>query len=388
MDIKPDPGPIPKLLVVIGTLDHMGGAERQALYLVEHLAGLKGCTVEVLTFHDGENLRHPLRNLGVAVHVCPYYFRWPRARRTRALARLAWQLRFKIKPDAILPFVGIHSKAVAQAWGYTRARFCWWNQQDEGRDLNGTPVEAKILRKVSAITSNSFAGRDVLARTYGLAPESILVYNNGTPILKPVDAQPLRSRLRIGRRPVVSMIANVTSFKDHSTLIEAWAIVRNHFSEDESPVLLLAGSLSETATVARLQVQTFNLGLSSSKVKFLGAVDDIVEVISASDLVVHSSTTEGCPNAVCEAMALSRPVVATDIPGSRQALGDDAVESLAPERDPVTLAHRIIRLLEDDELRATIGHRNRERIQSQFSIETMNVFFQELIEKHLGVSLA
>ena len=39
-----------KLLVVIGTIAHMGGAERQALYLVEHLASLPGCRVEVLTF--------------------------------------------------------------------------------------------------------------------------------------------------------------------------------------------------------------------------------------------------------------------------------------------------------------------------------------------------
>jgi glycosyltransferase involved in cell wall biosynthesis len=366
----------------------MGGAERQALYLIEHLARLDRCRVEALTFHDGSALRPKLDSLGVPVHVFPYYHRWPKARRARALTRLAWSLRRRIKPDALLPFVGIHSKAIAQTWPYTSARFCWWNQQDEGRDLGGTVTEANILRQVSAVTSNSIAGRDFLATTYGLDPETILVYNNGTPLLEPVNAADIRSRLRLGRRQIVSMIANITSFKDHSTLLDAWAKVRTHFDGANPPVLLLAGSLSEKATVAKLQMQAFDLGLSSNDVRFLGPVDDVVEVISASDLVVHSSVTEGCPNAVCEAMALGRAVVATDIPGSRQALGDDARESLATAHDPKALADGIIRMLENEELRSETGIRNRQRVRSEFSIDRMNAFFQELIEKHLGVSLA
>src|SRR5688572_26594610 len=115
----------PRLLVVIGTLGHMGGAERQALYLLEYLSQLQACDVEVLTFHDGAALRPHLDRLGFSPHVFPYYFRWPRAKRARSMARLAWILRTEIKPDALLPFVGIHSKAVAQAWPYTGARFCW-----------------------------------------------------------------------------------------------------------------------------------------------------------------------------------------------------------------------------------------------------------------------
>jgi glycosyltransferase involved in cell wall biosynthesis len=45
-------------------------------------------------------------------------------------------------------------------------------------------------------------------------------------------------------------------------------------------------------------------------------------------------------------------------------------------------------MLEDEELRSETGIRNRKRVRSEFSIEKMNAFFQELIEKHLGVSLA
>jgi glycosyltransferase involved in cell wall biosynthesis len=378
----------PKLVVVVGTLAHMGGAERQALYLIEHLKRLQRCSVDVLTFEDGEALRPILGQFGVNIHVHPYYYRWPKAQRLKALSSLAQMLRFRIKPDALLPFVGIHSKAIAQVWPFTNAQFCWWNQQDEGRDLNGTEVERRILKRVSAVTSNSVAGRDFLASTYDLDPKDILVYNNGTPHLEPVAGDPIRTRLGLGDRKVVSMVANITRFKDHATLLDAWSAIRNYFPESDLPVLLLAGSLTDTSMVARLQMQAFNLGLSSRDVRFLGPVENVIEIFSASDLVVHSSIKEGCPNAVCEAMALGCAVVATDIPGSRQALGAGAVESLVPPRDADALARHIIRMLENDDLRTTSGQKNKQRMRSEFTISGMNRFFQSLIERGLNTTLS
>lgn len=376
------------LLVVIGTLAHMGGAERQAIYLIEHLASLPGCTVAVLAFEEGAALRPVLAGLGVPVHVLPYYFRWPRVRRAVALLRLARLLRYTLKPDALLPFVGIHSKAMAQVWPLSGARFCWWNQQDEGRNLHGTPEEGRLLRKVSCITSNSEAGRIFLAETYGLPPERIRVYNNGTPLPQPAaNPAPWRDQLNLGHRRMVSMIANITTFKDHATLLEAWVAVRRHFAGRATPVLLLAGHLREHVTVARLKTQAFDLGLSSDDVRLLGAVGDVPGLIAQSDLVVHSSLTEGCPNAVCEAMAMARAVVATDIPGCRQALGEDGAPWLAEPRNPAALASRMIRLLEDDDLRRGEGRRNQLRIREEFSIAGMNRELQQLIEQGLGVSL-
>ena len=377
-----------KLLVVIGTIAHMGGAERQALYLVEHLASLPGCRVEVLTFEDGAALRPALNALGVPIHVHPYYFRWPRAKRTIALLKLAGLLRFKIKPDALLPFVGIHSKAMAQVWPLSGARFCWWNQQDEGRDLHGTAEEGRILRKVSCVNSNSEAGRDFLAGTYGLPPASILVYNNGTPVPDaPNISGAWRTKLDLGQRKIVSMVANITSFKDHATLINAWVIVRQHFSGRASPVLLLAGHLREQSTVAKLKMQAFDSGLSNDDIRFLGPVTNVPGLIAESDIVVHSSLTEGCPNAVCEAMALAKAVVATDIPGCRQALGEVRARWLAEPQNSESLAAKIIQLLEDESLRTQQGKDNLERIKAEFSIAGMNRYFQDLIEKGLGVSL-
>ncbi len=183
------------------------------------------------------------------------------------------------------------------------------------------------------------------------------------------------------------MVANITAFKDHETLIRAWVKVRNHFPSDQRLVLRLAGHLREQKTVYALKTLGFELGLSATDIEFLGPVEDVNSLILQSSLVVHSSLTEGCPNAVCEAMALGRAVVATDIPGCRQALGPEGIEWLAAPGDSAALADRIIRMLENPELRTKVGHRNRQRIESEFSIAGMNRFFQECIETSLDCRL-
>lgn len=377
-----------KVLVVLGTVAHMGGAERQALYLVKHLATIPRCRVAVLAFEDGTALRPELKRSKIDVHIHNYYFRWPLMKRIRSLVRLGLWLRCKVKPDILLPFVGIHSKAMAQVWPVSGARFCWWNQQDEGRDLHGTDEERRLLHKVSCIISNSEAGRDFLVETYGISSDSVLVYNNGTPVrdLVPSGNQPVAPRTDISetnRRLSVCMVANVTAFKDHETLLRAWVRVRNHFSSRERPVLHLAGHLRDQETVIKLKVLIFELGLSKEDVEFLGPVEDVERLVMDSAVVVHSSLTEGCPNAVCEAMALARPVVATDIPGCRQALGEEGYEWLAKPRDEIGLADKIIRLLESEETRITEGARNRRRIETHFSIDRMNQFFVDCIRANL-----
>ena len=142
-----------KILVVIGTLAHMGGAERQAVHLMEYLTEKTECDVELLAFEDGLLIRTAVERLGVKIHAHPYYFRWPKRKRIASLARLAARIKFQVKPDAILPFVGIHSKAIAQIGRYTGAKFYWWNQQDEGRGICGTKTERRIPKTDSAMAT-------------------------------------------------------------------------------------------------------------------------------------------------------------------------------------------------------------------------------------------
>jgi glycosyltransferase involved in cell wall biosynthesis len=180
------------------------------------------------------------------------------------------------------------------------------------------------------------------------------------------------------------MAANVTPYKDHETLLQAWRIVLESWAGESrpAPVLALAGHLKDTAQVGKLKVLAFDLGLGTS-VRFLGPVESINELMWESDLVVHSSVKEGCPNAVCEAMALGKPVVATDIPGTRQALDEASWnDCLAAPQDAQALAQRMLALLRNASLSANTGARNRKRIEQHFSVEGMCAFFLSLLEQN------
>jgi glycosyltransferase involved in cell wall biosynthesis len=108
------------------------------------------------------------------------------------------------------------------------------------------------------------------------------------------------------------------------------------------------------------------LGISES-VRFLGAVDDIAGLLAASDIGVHSSLSEGCPNSVLECMAAGLPVVGTDIDAMRDVVSPDTYPLLAPPRDPQALADVICRLADSPDLRADLGVGNLKRARDEFS---------------------
>ena len=178
------------------------------------------------------------------------------------------------------------------------------------------------------------------------------------------------------------MVANVTPFKDYETLLKAWRIVSDAVSNTQTnqPVLAIAGHLKDKNHVDNLKALAFDLELSSS-VKFLGTIETTNELMWESNLVVHSSVKEGCPNSVCEAMALGRAVVATDIPGTRQAIDESLWDDcLSQPGDEKGLADKITALLTDNERAARIGELNRKRIRDEFSIDGMCDFFMALME--------
>ncbi|WP_354694220.1 glycosyltransferase family 4 protein [Elongatibacter sediminis] len=364
----------------------MGGAERQAFHLIRYLRERRDARIAVLGWYGTEGpLAEALREWGCELFTFPYQGMAPKASKAWNLFQLARFIKSSIRPDYILPFVAVHSKPICQIWRLTGARYAWWNQQDEGRGLFGTGAERRALLNAAHITSNSWAGSEFLAQTYRIPKERILTYNNGTELPDTDRLQPTwRKQLGISSgTPLVSMVANITPYKDHATLLQAWRVVLQSWSGEmrPAPVLALVGHQKVATQVARLKVLAFDMGLGTS-VRFIGSIDTVKELMCESDLVVHSSLKEGCPNAVCEAMALGKPVVATDIPGTRQALDESTWrDCLAAPKDAEALAQRILTMLKNPDMSADLGARNRQRIKQHFSIEGMCAFFLSLLEQ-------
>ena len=98
---------------------------------------------------------------------------------------------------------------------------------------------------------------------------------------------------------------------------------------------------------------------SEGLIRFLGHVDDMPELLASSDLVVLPSHREGTPRILLEAAAMELPVVATDIPGCRGVVEHEVNGLLVPVRDAPALAEAIVRLVQDEDLRARFGRTGR-----------------------------
>jgi glycosyltransferase involved in cell wall biosynthesis len=175
------------------------------------------------------------------------------------------------------------------------------------------------------------------------------------------------------------MVGNLTSFKDQITLVKAW--VRLHSDENlDKPYLILAGYHGDTYQEISRAVNESGL---ADFIKMPGSVADISGLIRASDLCVFSSLSEGLPAGITECMAAGLPVVATDIQGNKEALGDDYPFLVKPG-DPAAFADSIKTLLLDDQLSESIGENNKSRCEKEFSQVESFKKYENAIKSLLG----
>ena len=370
-----------RFLFAVNTLKTFGGAERQALILASYIKANVSEHVTFIAFEDGTNFRSLLEEAGIQVWFFPFKHHTSKHKKILRYYQLVKFIRL-FKPDVLLPYVAESNKIVAQTWKYTGAQFAFWNQREEGRKLYGTALEQKLIRKVSAIVSNSFEGADALKKTYKLSDKDITVINNGiAPHNQEFITADWHQELGIEtNRPIVSMIANITDRKDHETLLKAWAIVILACKQKnlELPFLILAGRKAETYD--KLRLLAFDLNLSNH-IAFVGEVNSVQDLIAQSYFCVFSSNLEGCPNGVLECMEQGKVVVGTNISGLRQAMGENYAERcLSEPNNPNSLAEKILGIINNNELRIEIGLYNERQILEEFSVEQMVNNYLDLIK--------
>ena len=101
-------------------------------------------------------------------------------------------------------------------------------------------------------------------------------------------------------------------------------------------------------------------------VKFSGPRVDIPQILNASDMAILASHEEGMSNALMEYMCCALPIIATDVGGNRELLGDAGL--LVAPQSPIELAAAILELYTDQEAARTLGRRARARVESHFSL--------------------
>lgn len=109
----------------------------------------------------------------------------------------------------------------------------------------------------------------------------------------------------------------------------------------------------------------------NEEVIFPGFRSDIADILAAVDLLAVPSLLEGFPMVTLEAMAMAKPIVATNIDGITEQMTDGVNGILVPPEDPVALATAVIRLLGDRKSAQQMGMAARGKVEREFSVERM-----------------
>lgn len=170
-----------------------------------------------------------------------------------------------------------------------------------------------------------------------------------------IDLRQFPSALQPGqwaqRDAKIVMVARFARQKDHQTLLQALALLRN---KGIRPLLELAGSGSARLR-RKVQKLVQQLGLQE-QVRFLGNVSDLPQRLAGTQIFVLATHWEGMPLALVEAMAAGCACVASDVPGVRGVFRDGEEGILVPHADAVSLAQALARLLADCAYAQSLGH--------------------------------
>jgi glycosyltransferase involved in cell wall biosynthesis len=228
------------------------------------------------------------------------------------------------------------------------------------------------FRRFDSILANSKAQRSELIEfripenRIELLPSCVDTNELQPPTTPEVDA----ARRRLDIPPgclVLSTIARLSRNKGHTYMLQALSRLR-----DEMPELIYLipgeGDLAwrgEGGLRAELEGEAKSLGISD-RVRFLGYYPDLKTILHATDIVVSPSLLEGMQVALLEAMSAGRPIIATAIGGTPDAVVDCETGFLVPPADSLALADAILRLVKDPVKMEQMGEAGRHRVKELF----------------------
>lgn len=234
-------------------------------------------------------------------------------------------------------------------------------------------LTAKDCKKCIA---NCNAIKDQIVEQNGLRREDVEVIYNGldvSPYRQPHGGKEFKNSLGISDpAPLVGMIANFNfEIKGHVYFLGAAKKILEEIPEVKF-ILVGDGPLrsryEEVARELRIRRNVF----------FLGIRADVPNIISNLDISVLSSTSEGLSNVILESMAAGKPVVATNVGGSKEMIKDGITGYLVPPSDSQSMATAIMDLLRNPEKAVAMGEMGRKEVQEKFTVEAMAKKYEAL----------
>jgi len=373
-----------KILIFLSSLE-LGGAERQALLLAEHLK-TEDHIIQIWGLGKPGKITSLCEEKKIICRSKCYFLEGNNFQKIKCLLNLIHDIR-EFSPDIIIPFCTPISLQCALIWRFTKTHVCLWNERDIGIYHRLHKTYPFAMKLSTCIVTNSNEGKNYILRECGNDLD-VRVINNGVYILPPKDTKEIwRKRLGANESTFIAcMVANLHPIKNHSLLINAWneALKSNFIPKDS--LLVLAGREDMAEDLKR---QVINYGIKD-KIIFLGSVDDIPGLLSAVDLGVLSSFTESQPNAILEYMYSGLPIIASNLPSIKEILSD--TDSIFFNNDSVEELVIAIKQMFSSDRRRKAGRINEEKCKRMYLPERMfneykNLFIELLNIERRKISL-
>ena len=262
----------------------------------------------------------------------------------------------------------------------------------EHANLTDTPwfqkvADAILERETDIAIAVSQSTADFVIRARQLPHDKVKVVYLGVPMeefsrqRRPDEIAAARAEL--GVRPGEFLVGSVTRLhesKGNTHLVDAARLVLD--ARPHARFLVIG----EGPLQPELEAQAQRLGLGDRFI-FGGFARDVARVVSAFDLSVFPSLWEGTPLTVFEALAMGKPIVATDADGLLDVLTDERDALIVPRRDPAALSAAIVRLIDDEPARRRLSAAAR-ITSAQYDIATFVAKMERLYDLLHRVSRA
>jgi glycosyltransferase involved in cell wall biosynthesis len=196
------------------------------------------------------------------------------------------------------------------------------------------------------------------------------------------DVAPAEAKRRLGFADadcLIGAVGRIEEQKGHAYLLEAFAQLRSRTGAENLKLLVVG----DGRLLPQLREMAARLGIADA-CRFPGQIARLADVYRAIDVFVMPSLWEGLSLAMLEAMAAGLPVVATEVGGARDVLGDNEWGLLVPPRDASALARAIDRLLANPRDRETFAARGAARVREHYGV---NILAAQLAEIYRAASL-
>lgn len=381
----------------------MSGVQYSTLYLSQHLN--RGCWKSVVLCPEEGELARACRNAGVEVSILPRPVLSSTSIRVRFGTNvpnpLAWAHNFLgilVGARRLAQYLSLMGADLVVTKGMSshfpgglatkRLRIpCIWHVQDlVSERLLG------IYRRTFCVLARWIPdqiivdGSPIARQLFDSSHERISTVYNGvdTKVFRPsLEGSSVRQELGLPPAAlVVGHVARMTPWKGQHHLLEAFVQIASRRSNVY--VVFVGASLFDSPAYFRyLQKRVSELGIDH-RVVFAGHRSDLPRVLAALDILAFTSTEKDTsPLALLSAMAVGVPVVAFDIEGVREVIGNEGEGRLVPVKNVTALAEALDRLLGDASLRERLASGARHRVETTFSLERYVLQMEAIFRRSL-----